>query len=428
MRICRLTFAPLADPLPSSSEKPIHLCMQSLHCLLWRVSETIAPKKTPLYEEHVRLGARMVPFGGWLMPVQYTSILEEHQAVRNNVGIFDISHMGQLIVEGVGAREWLNTMLTNNVGKLDVGSGQYTFLLNESGGIIDDLIVYRIDGQKFLLVVNASRTDEDFAWLQKHLKERRSPDRPSGGPSFAEATAGRLETTASCEITNRSADFGAVAIQGPRIAELFQALFGADADLPSRNSIADFRFDGTTVSVARTGYTGEDGIEVFFHARDAVKFWNAALEKGKVFGTKPCGLGARDTLRLEMCYPLNGSDLSPERNPLEAGLGFFVDLTKSKFIGRDVLVETKEKGPREKLVPFRMKEKGPPPRPHYAVFENGERIGEVTSGTLSPSLNWGVGMAYVSTARAKIGAQIYIEIRGQKFPAIIEKKPLYKKT
>ena len=392
--------------------------MQSLHCLLWRVSETIAPKKTPLYEEHVRLGARMVPFGGWLMPVQYTSIVEEHQAVRNNIGIFDISHMGQLIVEGVGAREWLNAMLTNNVDKLDIGRGQYTFLLNESGGIIDDLIIYRIGEQKFLLVVNAARTEEDSAWLQKHLKEERSPDRPGGG----------LKIAAPCEIDNRSADFGAVAIQGPRIAELFHALFGAGINLLPRNSIANFRFDGTTVSVARTGYTGEDGIEVFFRAPDAVKFWDAALEKGRPFGIKPSGLGARDTLRLEMCYPLNGSDLSPKRNPIEAGLGFFVDLTKSNFIGRDVLLETKEKGPREKLVPFRMKEKGPPPRPHYAVFENGERIGEVTSGTLSPSLNWGVGMAYVSTARAKIGAQIDIEIRGQKFPAIIEKKPLYKKT
>jgi len=391
--------------------------MQSLRCLLWRVSETVAPKKTPLSEEHVRLGAKMVPFAGWLMPVQYTSIVEEHQAVRNNVGIFDISHMGQLIVDGAGAREWLNTMLTNNVGKLDVGMGQYSFLLNERGGIIDDLIVYRIDEQKFLLVVNAARTDEDFAWLQKHLKEGRSPDRPSGG----------LETAAPCEITNRSADFGGVAIQGPRIAELFHALFGAGINLPPRNSIADFRFEGTTVSVARTGYTGEDGIEVFFRAPDAGKFWNASLEKGRPFGIKPSGLGSRDTLRLEMCYPLNGSDLSPERNPIEAGLGFFVDLTKSNFIGRDVLLGTKEKGPREKLVPFRMKEKGPPPRPHYAVFENGERIGEVTSGTLSPSLNWGVGMAYVSTARAKIGAQIDIEIRGQQFPAIIEKKPLYKK-
>jgi aminomethyltransferase len=368
--------------------------------------------KTPLYEEHVRLGARMVPFAGWLMPVQYASIVEEHQAVRNNVGIFDISHMGQLIVDGTDAGEWLNTMLTNNVGKLDIGTGQYTFLLNQRGGIIDDLIVYRIDNLKFLLVVNAARTDEDFAWLEKW--RRLSADY-------------RQDADATVTLTNRSADFGGVAIQGPRIAELFHALFGASSDLPSRNSIADFPFERTTVSVARTGYTGEDGIEVFFRAPDAVNFWNAALEKGKAFGIKPCGLGARDTLRLEMCYPLNGSDLSPERNPIEAGLGFFVDLTKSSFIGRDVLIETKEKGPGEKLVPFRMKEKGPPPRPHYAVFENGERIGEVTSGTLSPSLNWGVGMAYVSTARAEIGTQIDIEIRGQKFPATIEKKPLYKK-
>jgi len=368
--------------------------------------------KTPLYNEHVRLGARMVPFAGWLMPVQYTSIVEEHQAVRNNLGIFDISHMGQLIVDGAGACEWLNTVLTNNVGKLDVRTGQYTFLLNDHGGIIDDLIVYRIDQQKFLLVVNASRANEDFAWLQGHL--------PAVEAAASAANAVHL--------TNRSADFGGVAIQGPRIAELFHALFGANADFPLRNSIADLPFDGTTVSLARTGYTGEDGIEVFFRASDAAKFWDAVIEKGKPFGIKPCGLGARDTLRLEMCYPLNGSDLSPERNPIEAGLGFFVDLTKPNFTGRDVLVETKEKGPREKLVPFRMKEKGPPPRPHYAVFENGERIGEVTSGTLSPSLNWGVGMAYVSTARAKIGAQIDIEIRGQKFPATIEKKPLYKKS
>ena len=373
--------------------------------------------KTPLYGEHVRLGAKMVPFAGWFMPVQYTSIIEEHQAVRNDVGIFDISHMGQLIVEGAGAREWLNVMLTNNINKLGVGMGQYTFLLNERGGVIDDLIVYRIGEQKFLLVVNAARREEDFVWLQNHLKEGRSLDRPSSG----------LETAAPCELMNRSKDFGGVAIQGPRIADLFHALFGKDITLPPRNCIANFPFDGTTVSVARTGYTGEDGIEVFFCATDGVKFWNAVLEKGKPFGIKPCGLGARDTLRLEMCYPLNGSDLSPERNPIEAGLGFFVDLNKSTFIGRDVLLKTTEIGPREMLVSFRMKEKGPPPRPHYAVFQNGTRIGEVTSGTLSPSLNWGVGLAYVSSAHAKIGADIDIEIRGQKFPATIEKKPLYKK-
>lgn len=376
-----------------------------------------AQKRTPLYDEHVRLGAKIVLFAEWLMPVQYTSIVEEHQAVRNNVGIFDISHMGQLIVEGSGAREWLNTMLTNNIDKLDVGTGQYTFLLNERGGVIDDLIVYRIEEQKFLLVVNAARTDEDFAWLQKHIKEGRSPDRPSRG----------LESSATCKLSNRSANFGGVAIQGPRVAELFHALFGDDVDLPSRNHIVDFPFDGTSVSVARTGYTGEDGVEVFFRASDAVKFWNAALEEGRPLGIKPCGLGARDTLRLEMCYPLNGSDLSPQRNPIEAGLGFFVDLTKSKFIGRDALLQTKESGPQEKLVSFRMKEKGPPPRPHYAVFNNGERIGEVTSGTISPSLNWGVGMAYVSASHAKIGGEIDIEIRERKFPATIEKKPFYKK-
>jgi len=404
------------------------------------VSE-IAPKKTPLYEEHVRLGAKIVPFAGWLMPVQYTSIMEEHQAVRDNVGMFDISHMGQLVVaappssqkvggEGAAAT-WLNTMLTNNIDKLDIGMGQYTFLLNERGGIIDDLIVYRTGEDTFLLVVNAARTEEDFAWLQSHLKAGRSPDRPSGGlPASGKPTAGG-ETAAPCTLANRSAEFGGVAIQGPRVVELFHALFGRDTEPPARNQIVDFPFDGTAVSVARTGYTGEDGVEVFFRATDAVKFWNAALEKGKTLGIKPCGLGARDTLRLEMCYPLNGSDLSPQRNPIEAGLGFFVDLTKPRFIGRDVLLRAKENGTKEKLVPFRMKEKGPPPRPHYAVFSGGcqsERIGEVTSGTISPSLNWGVGMAYVSSAHAKIGTEIDIEIRGQKFPATIEKKPLYKKS
>ena len=332
--------------------------------------------------------------------------------MRNSVGIFDISHMGQLIAEGGGASEWLNTMLTNNIDKLDVGMGQYTFLLNEHGGIIDDLILYRIREQTFLLVVNAARTEEDFAWLQNHL--------PPVEAAVSAAKEVRLE--------NRSADFGGVAIQGPRIGELFRVLFRKDLELPPRNAIVDFPFNETKVSIARTGYTGEDGIEVFFQTTDAVKFWNAALEKGKPFGIKPCGLGARDTLRLEMCYPLNGSDLSPKRNPIGAGLGFFVDLSKSNFIGRDALLQTKEIGPREKLVPFRMKQKGPPPRPHYAVFYDGQRIGEVTSGTLSPSLNWGVGMAYVSAAHAKIGAEIDIEIRGQKFPAIIEKKPLYKKS
>ena len=362
-----------------------------------------APKKTPLYDEHVRLGAKMIPFGDWIMPVQYSGIIDEHQVVRKNVGVFDISHMGQLVATGPQADGWLNEMLTNNIDKLEVGTGQYTFLLNERGGIIDDLIVYRTAPETFLLVVNASRTEEDFAWLQKHLGD-------------------------NADLRNRSADFGALAIQGPRIIELLQAMVGKDAELPARNQIRDFGYDGITLTIARTGYTGEDGVEVFFPAHDAAKVWNDILAKGKELGIRPCGLGARDTLRLEMCYPLNGSDLSPEHNPIEAGLGFFVDLNKPKFVGREVLAGAKENGTPNRLVAFRMKTKGPPPRPHYSVWREGARIGEVTSGSLSPSLNEGIGMAYVAAAHAKAGTEIEIEIRDRKLPAIIEKKPLYKKS
>ncbi len=362
-----------------------------------------AQKKTPLYEEHVRLGAKMIPFGNWIMPVQYSGIMDEHQAVRKNVGVFDISHMGQLVATGPTAGVWLNEMLTNNTQKLEVGTGQYTFLLNESGGIIDDLIVYRTAPEEFLLVVNASRTDEDFAWLERH----RAND---------------------LALSNRSADYGGLAIQGPRVVDLFQSILGDDVDLPPRNAIVDLAAKGKELLIARTGYTGEDGVEVFFPTKDAAMVWNEVLDKGKALGIRPCGLGARDTLRLEMCYPLNGSDLSPEHNPIEAGLGFFVDLKKPKFIGREELVKAKETGTANRLVPFRMKSKGPPPRPHYSVWRDGEQIGEATSGTLSPSLNQGIGMAYVAAPHARAGTEIEIEIRGQKFPGTIEKKPLYKKS
>jgi aminomethyltransferase len=362
-----------------------------------------APKKTPLYDEHVRLGAKMIPFGDWIMPVQYSGIIDEHQAVRNSAGVFDISHMGQLLATGPRASAWLNEMLTNNIDKLEVGAGQYTFLLNERGGIIDDLIVYRTAPETFLLVVNASRIEEDFAWLQKHVSDHAT-------------------------LANRSADFGGLAIQGPRVVELLQGFLGSDVELPARNQIKDFECCGTKVTIARTGYTGEDGVEVFFAAADAAKIWTGLLEKGKDLGLRPCGLGARDTLRLEMCYPLNGSDLSPEHNPIEAGLGFFVDLKKAKFVGREILADAKENGTPKRLVAFRMKSKGPPPRPHYSVWREGERIGEVTSGSLSPSLNEGIGMAYVASAHVKVGTEIEIEIRDRKLPAIIEKKPLYKKS
>lgn len=336
------------------------------------------------------------------MPVQYTSITDEHQAVRNNVGVFDISHMGQLTAFGAATAAWLNRMLTNNIDKLEVGTGQYTFLLNAGGGIIDDLIVYRTGLDEFLLVVNASRTEEDFAWLQKHLE-------------------------GEVQFENRSAESAGLAIQGPKVVELFRLLFRRDIELPARNEIRNFEFLGINLMIARTGYTGEDGVEVFFRAADAATIWNEVLARGQSLGIRPCGLGARDTLRLEMCYPLNGNDLTPEHNPIEAGLGFFVDLNKPEFMGREVLARIKESGAARKLVPFKMKAKGPPPRPHYSVWHDGEQISEVTSGTLSPSLNQGIGMAYLPTAHAKIGGEIEIEIRGQKFPAVIEKKPLYKK-
>src|SRR3989454_2548326 len=358
-----------------------------LPSLVWRVTET-AQKKTPLYDEHVRRGAKMVPFAGWLMPVQYTSIVEEHQAVRKDVGMFDISHMGQLIVDGSDSRTWLNTMLTNNIDKLEVGQGQYTFLLNERGGIIDDLIAYRIGDKKFLLVVNASRTDEDFEWLDGHRAN-------------------------NVRLGDRSAHFGGVAIQGPRVTELF-------VNVPARNHIVDLELDGMPISMARTGYTGEDGVEVFFRKSDAVKFWNLVLEKGKDLGIKPCGLGARDTLRLEMCYPLNGNDITEETTPIEAGLGKFVALDKADFIGRDVLAEQKDQGVARKLIAFKMTDKSPPPRPHYPIHAGGHKVGEITSGTQSPTLGIGIGMGYIETVAAKIGAPIDIKIRGKIYPAVIE--------
>jgi aminomethyltransferase len=362
-----------------------------------------ADKTTALYDEHVRLGARVIPFGGWKMPVQYSGIVSEHQAVRNAVGMFDISHMGQFIAEGPGTAAWLNRMLTNNIDKLADGGGQYTLLLNDHGGIIDDLIVYRLAPGRFFLVVNASRAAEDFAALDRQ--------RPG-----------------DVTLQNRSDQFGGVAIQGPKTEALFEKLLGGAGMLPTRNQILDTKVNGIPVSIARTGYTGEDGVEVFFLNEQAPSFWNHVLEVGQPIGLAPCGLGARDTLRLEMCYPLNGSDLSPERNPIEAGLGFFVDLNKPDFVGKEVVARAKAEGPAQKLAPFRMEGKGPPPRPHYSVFKDGQRIGEVTSGTLSPSLNYGIGMAYLSPEHAKIGSKVEIEIRGQKFPAQIDKKPLYKKS
>jgi aminomethyltransferase len=343
----------------------------------------------------------MVDFGGWSMPVQYSGIMEEHHAVRNALGAFDISHMGQFFVEGATACSWLNSLLTNNVERLSVGECQYTFLLNEGGGVIDDLIVYRIGDLRFLLVVNAAKIEEDFAWMAKHAP-------------------------ADLSFENRSEEFCGIAVQGPRSAQLFDLFFEGRYSRPARNEILGIEIKDALYYIARTGYTGEDGFEVFCPADRAVKAWGDILERGAALGIKPCGLGARDTLRLEMCYPLNGSDLSPDRTPLEAGLSIFVDLQKDDFIGKGVLVQQKANGIPARLVPFKMSGKTPPPRSHYGVFRGGEQIAETSSGGLSPSLGAGIGMAYLPSACARIGEQIEIDIRGRRFPATIEKKPLYR--
>ncbi len=337
----------------------------------------------------------MVDFGGWHMPVQYSGILDEHVAVRTALGVFDISHMGQFFVRGRAACAWLDRMLTNQVAKLGLGAGHYTFLLNERGGVIDDLILYRLAETEWLLVVNAAKIDEDFAWLQQHL-------------------------AAEVALENQSAAWCGLAVQGPRSADFFRTLFAGIA-APARNQAITAVFAGASGHVCRTGYTGEDGFELFFPASVAVALWRAVLDAG----AKPCGLGARDTLRLEMCYPLNGSDLSPARTPLEAGLGFFVDLSKPDFIGRTKLAEQKAGGLAVRLAPLKITGQAPPLRAHYPVLKDGAIIGELSSGTLSPSLKCGIGLAYLPSALARVGETVEIDVRGRTFPAEVCRKPFY---
>ncbi len=348
-------------------------------------------QRTPLYDKHVAAGGRIVDFAGWEMPVQYTGILDEHRAVREACGVFDISHMGEFFVRGDGAAAWLDSLLTNRLARLSVGEAQYTLMLNERGGVIDDLIVYRIGESEFLLVVNAAKIDEDAAWLSSHL-------------------------AAGIEFENRSDDYAALAVQGPKASEVFEKTF-ARALPAERNRV--IHWDG--LFAVTTGYTGEAGFEVLVPARQAEAVWDQLLASG----AKPCGLGARDTLRLEMCYPLNGSDLSPDRTPLEAGLGFFVDLEKGDFIGRDALVVQKKDGLPVRLAAILVTEKSPPIRPHYAVHADGQNLTETTSGALSPSLGSGIALAYLPFALAKVGQPLEIEVRGRRYAASVVKKPFY---
>ncbi len=355
-------------------------------------------KRTPLYTQHVELGAKIVPFGGWEMPVQYTSIVEEHLAVRQRVGLFDVSHMGQVLAAGPNAEAALNRLLTNDVRKLAVGQAQYTLLCNERGGVIDDLLVYRLEPTVYLLVINASHIAEDFAWMNAH----------AGIP---------------CVLENESDRWAMLALQGPLAPKFLENSATLAPFYVERESVF-----GKVCWVARTGYTGEDGFEILCEAEDAGEIWAELLEFGAEFDIQPCGLGARDTLRLEMCYPLHGNDITEETTPVEAGLSRYVAFDKGDFVGRDVLVEQKEKGTGRKLVAFKMAGKGAPPRPHYPMLAGGRAVGEVTSGTQSPSLSVGIGMGYVECPAAQIGAAIDIEIRGKNFPAIIEKKPLFRKS
>jgi len=344
----------------------------------------------------------MIGFGGWEMPVFYSSIVQEHLAVRQRAGVFDISHMGELIVEGPAGGAWLNAQLTNNVQKLAVGEGQYTLLLNERGGVIDDLIVYRTAPEGYLLIVNAATIEQDVAHLEQRM---------------------RLSTQSGVQFHDTSDAYGAVAVQGPRAAELFRPI----GELPGRNQIRRFEWAGTTLWIARTGYTGEDGFEAFVPAHASAELWREFLALGEKYGALPCGLGARDTLRLEACLPLNGADLSPQRTPLAAGLRAFVDFTKGEFHGRGALEGELARGLTERLVAIKMTGKSPPPRAHYPLFAGAQAVGELTSGGLSPCLQVGIGLGYVAIERAKAGQSLEVDVRGRRFAATVEKKPLYRR-
>jgi aminomethyltransferase len=372
-------------------------------------------QRTPLYAAHQQLGARLVEFGGWEMPVQYTSIVDEHLAVRTAAGVFDICHMGEVFFSGPAAADFLNATLTNDVRKLAVGQGQYTLMCNPRGGTIDDLYAYRLAANEYLLIINASRIEPDVAWLQQQLA------------AFPGATGVTLR--------HASDTTGAVAVQGPAVRGFIDQVFPGPASggfavaRPSelkKNHIAQFTFGSGTAWLGCTGYTGEDGFEVIAPASQIEAIWNALLAAG----AKPAGLGARDTLRTEVCYPLYGHELDEETSPLEAGVGFAVALDK-EFMGRAALAEQKAQGLTRRCIAFKMTDKSAPPRPHYAIWSTGSDarlLGEVTSGTQSPSLNCGIGLGYVPTEFAKADTRLEIEIRGRRFPAVVVPKPIYRKA
>jgi glycine cleavage system T protein (aminomethyltransferase) len=355
-------------------------------------------QRTPLFDTHVRAGARMVDFAGWEMPVQYAGILEEHEAVRTRVGLFDVSHMGEVIFRGPRALEALSRVFTNDLSKVADGQAQYGCLCRESGGIVDDVVVYRRAADDLLVCVNAGNRQKDFEWLAGH----------AGG----------------ADVRNESDAWAQLALQGPLAAQLLQRLTTLDL-----SPIRSYRFGhgdvaGVPCLVARTGYTGEDGFELFCAPDAAARLWDALVEAGQPEGIEPCGLGARDSLRLEMAYRLYGSDMDDGTTPLEAGLGWVVKLDKGEFVGRDALLRQKEQGLARKLVGFVLTDAGIA-RHGYPVVQDGRKIGEVTSGTKSPSLKTSIGLAYVPPALAAEGSTFAVEIRSRPAAAKVVKTPFY---
>ncbi|MED1205152.1 glycine cleavage system aminomethyltransferase GcvT [Heyndrickxia acidicola] len=360
-------------------------------------------KRTPLFEVYKEYGGKTIDFGGWELPVQFSSIKQEHQAVRSNAGLFDVSHMGEFTVKGADSLSFLQKMLTNDVSKLSDGGAQYTAMCYENGGTVDDLLVYKCKDQDYLLVVNASNIEKDFEWLKQHIE-------------------------GDVILTNISAEISQLAIQGPKAERILQKLV-KDTDL---SEIKPFKFkekvnvDGAVALVSRTGYTGEDGFEIYSQSGDAVHLWKALLAAGEEEGILPCGLGARDTLRFEATLALYGQELSKDISPLEAKIGFAVKLDKdSDFIGKEALKSQKENGVPRKLVGIEMLERGIP-RHGYKVFANGQEIGEVTTGTQSPTLEKSIGLALVKAEYSEIGSQLEVEIRGKRLKAAVISTPFYK--
>ena len=356
-------------------------------------------KKTSVYEEHVKAGAKIVEFAGYLMPIQYTGIMQEHKRVRSTVGMFDVSHMGEFKFSGSGAEGFLQKMTINNVTKLNVGQAQYSAICYDDGGIIDDLLLYKFEDH-FLMVVNASNIEKDWNWLKEH-----KPD--------------------NVTMENISEQITLFAVQGPKSVELLQKLTDVDLSEIKFYHYVEGEIAGSKMIISRTGYTGELGFELYMENQFGVNLWQSILGTGKEFDIEPIGLGARDTLRLEMKYCLYGNDIDKTTNPYEAGLGWITKLKKGDFNCKDALVKIKADGLTRKLVGFTMTGKAFP-RHNYPIFKNGEQIGYVTSGTFSPMLNIGIGLGYVQNEFSDIGNEIKIEIRKKMEPAVVVETPFYK--